>query len=109
METSKFGCSDLSLVFHSICMLYCMINGLAMLSFHGMDPPWLNISEKLSGKKSTTNDDDEVKSIFGKAPKQKRNSADYSDEDDESARPSVLRQIVQSVLQRMEAIFGVDE
>ena len=61
-------------------------------------------------KRSDANDyDDEIKSVFGKVPKQKRKATDYSDEDDESAKPSVLRQIVQSVLQRMEAIFGVEE
>lgn len=71
------------------------------------------LSEKGPAKKrpvlDSDSDDDEVKSVFGKAPKPKRKTPAYSDENEESSKPSVLRQVVQSVLRRMEAIFGVDE
>ncbi len=53
---------------------------------------------------------DETKSVFGKAPSpQKKTKQAFSDEDAESTEPSALRQIVQTVLRRMESIFGVEE
>ncbi len=53
---------------------------------------------------------DDTKSVFGKAPSpQKKTKQAFSDEDAESTEPSALRQIVQTVLRRMESIFGVEE
>ncbi len=53
---------------------------------------------------------DETKSVFGKAPSpQRKTKQAFSDEDAESTEPSALRQIVQTVLRRMESIFGVEE
>ncbi|KAL5966783.1 Thrombospondin-3b [Taenia solium] len=75
-------------------------------------PPPPTRTEKGPAKKRSAPDsdnDDEVKSVFGKAPKPKKKAPAYSDESEESSKPSVLRQVVQSVLRRMEAIFGVDE
>ncbi len=53
---------------------------------------------------------DDTKSVFGKAPSpQKKTKQAFSDEDADSTGPSALRQIVQTVLRRMESIFGVEE
>lgn len=54
---------------------------------------------------------EEVKSVFGKAPRPQktRKQAHDDDDEDESSEPSQFRQIVQSILRRMELIFGVEE
>ncbi|VDL57461.1 unnamed protein product [Hymenolepis diminuta] len=62
-------------------------------------------TEKHPAKKRV--DDNEVKSVFGKAPQPKRKASAF--EDDEDDKPTMLRQIVQGVLRHMEAIFGVEE
>lgn len=65
--------------------------------------------EKQPGKKrvGSDKDDKEIKSVFGKVPQSKRKAPAF--DTDESDNPTMLRQVVQGVLRRMEAIFGVDD